>query len=71
MPDFAYAFDFREDINNPIHGEIQFESPLPYQDDKGKTGFSRKAMLGGKNIQNLELVFYDNPATASFINLVS
>jgi len=69
MPEFTFPFDFREDINNPIHGEIHFESPLPYQDGKGLSGFSRKAMLGGKNIQDLELVFYDNPATASFIYL--
>lgn len=69
MPDFAYTFDFREDIKNPIHGEIRFETPIPYQDKKGTAGFSRKALLVGRNIQDLELVFYDNPATASFIYL--
>jgi hypothetical protein len=69
MPNFSYPFNFTEDINNPINGELRFETPTPYQDKKGQTGFSRKALLGGKNIQDLELVFYDNPATASFMYL--
>ena len=59
MPDFAYKFNFLEDINNRIHGEIQFESPVAYEDTHGNTGFYRKGLLGGKNIQDLELVCGD------------
>ena len=69
MPDFVNKFDFLEDIKNRIHGEIQFESPVAYNDTNGNAGLLRKGLLGGKNIQDLELVFYDNPATASFIYL--
>lgn len=69
MGNFSYKFDFLEDIGNPIHGELQFESPVPYLDDRNRRGVFRKATLGGRNIQDLELVFYDNDATASFIYL--
>lgn len=69
MNNFTYKFEFLEDIHNPIHGELQFESPVLYEDQHGHPGYFRKAMLSGKNIQDLELVFFDNLATAKFIYL--
>jgi len=69
MDKFEYRFDFLEDVHNPIHGELKFESPVLYANPPGNSKSSRKALLTGKNIQDLELVFYSNAATSRFIYL--
>ena len=45
------------------------EKPLPYQGLPDGSGFFRTGRITLSSEINLELVFYHNPATASFIYL--
>ncbi len=69
MSQFKYEFDFLEDPDNPIHGELTLEEPAAYEDKEGNKGIFRQGNLLVNGIQNLDMVFYDNLATEKFIYL--
>lgn len=69
MSQFKYKFDFLEDPDNPIHGELSLEDPVAYEDEEGKKGYSRQGKLLVNGIQNLDMVFYDNEPAEKFIYL--
>jgi hypothetical protein len=69
MTSFNFPFEFTEDINNPIKGNLQFDDPIEYTHSIGAKGFYRSAKLVVKGSPPLDLLFYSNPASSRFIYL--
>ena len=69
MSQFKYKFDFLEDPDNPIHGELTLDDPVAYEDKQGIKGFFRQGNLQVNGNQNLDIVFYDNEPAEKFIYL--
>ena len=69
MSQFKYKFNFLEDPDNPIHGELTLDEPSQYKDKEGEKGFFRQGNLLVNGTQNLDLIFYDNKAAEKFIYL--
>ncbi len=69
MDFFTYPFQFNEEDNSQIIGNLILEKPLPYQDNPQESGFYRPGKITlGQGI-NLDVVFYHNSATAAFMYL--
>ena len=69
MANFTYPFHFTEDDQSQINGDLILEKPLPYQSQSHGSGFYRPGQIVLSADIHLDLVFYHNPATASFIYL--
>lgn len=66
---FHYPYQFCEEDQTQITGNLTLEKPLPYKAPPKGSGFFRTGRITLSPEINLELVFYHNPATASFIYL--
>lgn len=66
---FNHSYQFSEEDQTQINGNLILEKPLPYQAPPDGSGFFRTSRITLSPEINLELVFYHNPATASFIYL--
>ena len=69
MAFFTYPFSFTEDDQSQINGDLILEKPLPYQSKSQGSGFYRKGQIVLSPSIHLDIVFYHNPATTSFIYL--
>ena len=71
MSPFNFPFSFQEFPTHPVQGCLDLDEPLPYLDHNGGSGFYRPGRISVTGATHLELVLYDNQATARFIYLRS
>ena len=71
MSPFNIPFSFPEISAQPVQGCLELEEPLPYLDKTGGSGFYRPGRISVTGGQQIDLVLYDNRATARFIYLRS
>ena len=69
MAQFTYQFLFSEVSDRPVKGCLELEQPLLYREMSGGSGFYRLGKLSLEEGAGLDLVLYNNQATAKFIYL--
>lgn len=66
---YHHPFQFNEEDHTQIKGDLILDEPLPYQGLPDGSGSFRTGRINISPEINLELVFYHNHSTASFIYL--
>jgi len=67
MAPFCYPFEFIEADKTKVHGTLELDEPLPYQQNSGGSGFYRPGKIFLEDSPGLDLVLYHNPSTATFM----
>jgi hypothetical protein len=69
MPPFSLPFTFPDISTHPVQGCLDLDEPLPCLQETDGSGFYRTGRVEVSGGANLDLVLYNNRATARFIYL--
>ncbi len=69
MPPFSLPFIFPDISTHPVQGCLELDEPLPILEKSRGSGFYRSGRIEVNEGAHLDLVLYNNPATARFIYL--